>query len=425
MKIIYEDSDKSTSLVEYSEHSFLELVLAGEASYDEYQTLFETYYEHAKKTSFAKLLYDLSDLESSNPLVRLPHIKKYIPKVSQALNGLRIAIIDSTDTFISITSQMVNKDLLRSFPNQNLEIERFFSKDDALTWLLGEDYSSQVQKQTKKKIDKNAKMKTILLPTDFSDNARNAIKYAVALFKGENYQFLLVHAYLESSESKGNYLGELSEKNIEKEKAFLKKMTSKRVYAILEVGLLDEVIAGIVKNNHSIEYIIMGTKGANGITESSMGTNTSKVIQEVACPVIAVPELSSFECPRKILLTVDYAITYNEETLAPIVNMATKFDAEVMVFNVRKYRLPNAKEEMQRAKLDANLKGVKRSYFFDLSEEHEVADAIEDFIKKHKIEMLASIARSKTFFDNHYQKSTTQKLALYTDLPLLAMHAPE
>ena len=69
--------------------------------------------------------------------------------------------------------------------------------------------------------------------------------------------------------------------------------------------------------------------------------------------------------------------------------------------------------------------GKKRSYFFDLSEEHEVADAIEDFIKKHKIEMLASIARSKSFFDNHYQKSTTQKLALYTNLPLLAMHTPE
>jgi nucleotide-binding universal stress UspA family protein len=425
MKIIYQNSDKSTSLLEHVELSFLELTLAGEASYDEYQTFFETYYEHAKKTKFDKLLYDLTELDSSNPLIRLPHIKEYIPKTSQALGGLRIAVIDSSDTFISITSQMVNKDLKRSFPDENLEIERFFSREDALVWLLGKSYTSQVTTQAKKKIDKNAKLKTILLPTDFSDNARNAIKYAVALFKGENYQFLLVHAYLKSSQNKGNYLGELSEINIEKEKAFLKKMTSKRVYATLEVGDLDEVLAGIVKNNHSIEYIIMGTKGANGITESSMGSNTSKVIQEVSCPVIAVPELSSFECPRKILLTVDYAITYNEETFAPIINMASKFDAEVMVFNVRKYRLPDAKEEMQRAKLDANLKGLKRSYFFDLSEEHEVADAIEVFIKKHKIEMLVSIARSKAFFDKHYQKSTTQKLALYTHLPLLAMHTPE
>ena len=425
MNIIYQNGDNSTSLMEHLADSFLELNLAGEATYDEYQILFESYYEHAKKTKLNKLLYDLSELETSNPLLRLPHIKEYIPKTSQALNGLRIAIIDSVDTFISITSQMVNKDLKKSFPDEDLEIERFFSREDALAWLLGEKYINQTFKKTKKKIDKNAKLKTILLPTDFSDNARNAIKYAVALFKGENYQFLLVHSYLESSENKGNYLGELSEINIEKEKAFLKKMTSKRVYAILEVGLLDEVIAGIVKNNHSIEYIIMGTKGANGITESAIGTNTSKVIQKAACPVIAVPELSSFECPRKILLTVDYAITYSEETLAPIVNMATKFDAEVMVFNVRKYHLPNAKEEMQRAKLDANLKGVKRSYFFDLSEEHEVVDAIEDFIKKHKIELLASIARSKSFFDNHYQKCTTQKLALYTNLPLLAMHTPE
>ena len=41
MKIIYQDNDKSTSLLEYTERKFLELTLAGEASYDEYQTFFE------------------------------------------------------------------------------------------------------------------------------------------------------------------------------------------------------------------------------------------------------------------------------------------------------------------------------------------------------------------------------------------------
>ena len=113
MKTIYQNNDQSASLLEHSASSFLELVLAGETTYDEYQMLYKSYYKHAIKTTCNNLLYDLSELESSNPLARLEHIKKYIPKVGEELNGLRIAIIDSTDTFISITSQMMNKDLVQ------------------------------------------------------------------------------------------------------------------------------------------------------------------------------------------------------------------------------------------------------------------------------------------------------------------------
>jgi len=35
-------------------------------------------------------------------------------------------------------------------------------------------------------------MKKILLPTDFSDNSLNAIRYAVQLFKGEKCTFILL-----------------------------------------------------------------------------------------------------------------------------------------------------------------------------------------------------------------------------------------
>jgi len=38
-------------------------------------------------------------------------------------------------------------------------------------------------------------MKKILLPTDFSDNSLNAIRYAVQLFKGEKCTFILLNAY--------------------------------------------------------------------------------------------------------------------------------------------------------------------------------------------------------------------------------------
>jgi len=38
-------------------------------------------------------------------------------------------------------------------------------------------------------------MKKIILPTDFSENAYNAIKYAVQLFKDVESTFYLLHTY--------------------------------------------------------------------------------------------------------------------------------------------------------------------------------------------------------------------------------------
>ena len=38
-------------------------------------------------------------------------------------------------------------------------------------------------------------MKNILLPTDFSENSWNAIKYALQLFKTETCKFYLLNAY--------------------------------------------------------------------------------------------------------------------------------------------------------------------------------------------------------------------------------------
>ncbi|HAV54977.1 MAG TPA: universal stress protein, partial [Aequorivita sp.] len=48
--------------------------------------------------------------------------------------------------------------------------------------------------------------KRILIPTDFSRNAWNAIKYAMELYKREPAEFFLLHTYYLSGYSKENLL---------------------------------------------------------------------------------------------------------------------------------------------------------------------------------------------------------------------------
>jgi len=73
-------------------------------------------------------------------------------------------------------------------------------------------------------------MRKILLPTDFSANAFNALKYAVSLFKYEKSEFYLLHAYADEVYSNE---AALTEDQFEEKKANAKKNSKSQLKEIL------------------------------------------------------------------------------------------------------------------------------------------------------------------------------------------------
>ena len=57
-------------------------------------------------------------------------------------------------------------------------------------------------------------MRRILIPTDFSENAMNAIKYGLELFKNEESEFYLVHAYHGEIDADGVYFSSTTQGEI-------------------------------------------------------------------------------------------------------------------------------------------------------------------------------------------------------------------
>lgn len=51
-----------------------------------------------------------------------------------------------------------------------------------------------------------------------------------------------------------------------------------------------------------IDLVVMGTKGASGVTEILIGSNTADVIEKCHCPVLAIPAESDFKTPTKVVL---------------------------------------------------------------------------------------------------------------------------
>jgi nucleotide-binding universal stress UspA family protein len=134
-------------------------------------------------------------------------------------------------------------------------------------------------------------MKNILVPIDFSQNALNALHYAIYLFEKEKCQFHILHVYSypndkEHKKSNDNLKKaefELVEKKLSKliEELRYKNTNSLHTFkAHTDDSFLNNAIRTMLRTAQ-IDFIFMGTKGATGAKRIFMGSNTVRVINDI------------------------------------------------------------------------------------------------------------------------------------------------
>ncbi len=280
-------------------------------------------------------------------------------------------------------------------------------------------------------------MKRILLPTDFSENAYNAMKYAMHFFAEEKVTFYLLNTFTPVSYHAG-YLVENptiygledvslmhSKNEIEKVENRLKKEFNNTNHSFERLSAFNTLISEIeeVVKEHEIDLIVMGTKGATGAKEIFIGTHTMYTIKKVKCPVIVVPSDFEFESPKDILLPTDYKLDVNNRYLSLIKEICDKHISRLNILNAY-YGVP----------LDKNQKKVKdfldvyfeeNAHVFHLAENVDVIEAVEGFQKKYKINLLIMIHNKHSFFENLLFKPVINQIAYHTNIPFLVIPSEE
>ncbi|RMA65711.1 universal stress protein [Ulvibacter antarcticus] len=139
-------------------------------------------------------------------------------------------------------------------------------------------------------------MKRILVPTDFSPQAENALKVAAQLASKHGSEIYLLHS-LEMPLSIGGsgdtsklpeslFFIKLAEKNFSEllEKPYLQEIN---VYeAIGHNEIYNDISATVEKSK--IDMIVMGSHGASGFKEMFIGSNTEKVVRTSKIPVLVI-----------------------------------------------------------------------------------------------------------------------------------------
>ncbi len=276
-------------------------------------------------------------------------------------------------------------------------------------------------------------MKRILLPTDFSDNAYNAIEYAVQFFKEDKVTFYLLNTFTPVSYHSG-YLIESptlygledvamanSKRDIERIEEKIKKEFSNQNHEFVRLSAFNTFIGEIkdVIDRYSIDLIVMGTKGATGAKEVFIGTHTMYTIKKAKCPVIAVPSGFEYEEPKEVLFPTDYNLSKSNTYLPLIKEICEKHICRLNILNAY-YGVPlNTQQEEIKNFLDEYFKD--NAHIFHIAEGVDVLEAVEDFQKKYKINLLIMIHNKHSFFENLLFTPVINQIAYHTHIPFLVI----
>ncbi|MGI9545442.1 MAG: universal stress protein [Cyclobacteriaceae bacterium] len=271
-------------------------------------------------------------------------------------------------------------------------------------------------------------MKTILLPTDFSSSAHNAIKYALSLWADEPVRFVLLNAYylLHSSHemliSVEDILRDNSIRMLQKELMFIDNQTADQPVEIETLSRRGEPIEVIKKViiERAVDTVVMGTKGASGLKEKLIGSNTAQIISKTRCPVIIVPDGVNYHQPKKIAFAAKMGKQEGLDGIEPLVTISRKHQSQVLVLNVASPREQLNKEQIwQRLSFNGHLKELE--YSFHMVEDNRVIHGINDFIKSNKVDLLVVVPGQDNLVHRLFHPSVSKGLALHSKIPLLVL----
>jgi len=276
-------------------------------------------------------------------------------------------------------------------------------------------------------------MKKILLTTDFSENAWNAIFTALKLYTNVQCQFYILHAYEPTSlnlmgsktqQRLGVIYDSLSKYSEQELDGVLKYLeinhlnTNHHFTGVSKPATLEEAVQMVVVEN-DIELLLTGTQGATGAKEVFLGSNTVKIIKTVTdIPILAIPTGYNFQELKTILFATDFMVPYKKNELEQLIELASIWNANIEVGHVAIEFKLNDMQKANRAVLKERLAGFDLK-FKEIPFEGTISKSIEKYSAHKPSSLLGIIRHHHTFWEKVIGEPVVKKIAFHSMIPVL------
>jgi nucleotide-binding universal stress UspA family protein len=263
----------------------------------------------------------------------------------------------------------------------------------------------------------------ILVPTDFSESAENAYRFARKIAHLHDATITLLFSFYQVYDFAAQQVDiENTERDAKKElkKAILQgtgeglKVDSK----IIQGSVATSVTATAYREDYDL--IVMGTQGASGLKKALVGSNSVHVIKESEVPILVIPQSANLEAVRKISIAVDlekddpvyykklFAITAHMNLPLEVIHFdqSDDFSKQLMWQGLEtffKERLPD------------------HQIFFRKESTKDFENSLKNYLEENQNVLLVIFYKDKTFLEYLFDASQTVKMAYHTHVPLLVI----
>ena len=275
-------------------------------------------------------------------------------------------------------------------------------------------------------------IKKILCPTDFSPASMNAIEYGANLSQRLNASLTLLNIQ-KIHISDGISLFAMKERESTKEasvtSAALKEMCIE-LNKSFQISCNHEIIPTIsafenvvVEESDKYNLMVIGTNGEDDMYQFYFGSHSFRISKKTVCPVFIIPET----CPYREITRVAFATDYkkgDEFSLMHIREILKLYNASLQVIHVSQ---KDNEESIETFNAFSNIIKMEikdyNNISFDRIVNQNVAEGIDNFVKKEKIDLLSFNMREHGFLYRAFHKNIVERLTATAEFPILIYHS--
>ncbi len=271
-------------------------------------------------------------------------------------------------------------------------------------------------------------MKKILVTTDFSQAANNAVHYAADMAMAINADIFLLHVVqtpigysdLPIAISLEDMM-RTSENDMRNLQAEISERIKGKINIETEVAMgsffneLEEVCR-LIKPY----VVVMGSQGKTATEHFLFGAHAANAVKHLNWPLITVPPGAAFSQIRKIGLASDLTKVVETTPIEEVKMLVNDFNAELHILNTGKKTVFDADIVFESGLMQEMTMALKPEFHFIDNENTD--EGIINFAEKNHIDLLIVLPRRHNLLESIFHKSHTKQLVLHSHVPVMALH---
>lgn len=270
-------------------------------------------------------------------------------------------------------------------------------------------------------------IKEILLPFDFSENSRKALKFALALQHKLKAHMSLIHTL--------EVPYDFASRQEENKRAMEKQARTQLRGLIQELSVQDpvlneddldmhvlegEVPEGVLRatKTYNADLVLMPTMGASGLKRFFVGSRTADVIHKSIKPVLVIPPKADFSKIKNLV----FATSLKDKDVAllqMIDNIAANLGLTITVAHIREEETKDFQIRWRGMKEFVQEKVLQTDVTYYTSNHTDYFEGIEHYLSKNPGSLLVMRRSEKSPIRELFGKSHSEEMAYHTNVPLL------